>query len=83
MKHVLLLSPKPLYDIDGTSNYAYKIVLFLLRFNIKVDFLHYFASKYEQESRIINNENLNILSKTMNLALPQFLDILDENNNYI
>lgn len=83
MKHVLVLSPKSLYDIDGTSNYAYKIVLLLTRLNIKTDFLYYFKSKHELSSRKINSENLVILNDKLDYQFAYSLDSFDEHNEYI
>lgn len=61
MSKILILVPKHIYEINGTSNYAYKLCYFLLNNNHQVDVFYFYESNKLFFERKLDNENLHFL----------------------
>ncbi|MBQ5543837.1 MAG: hypothetical protein IIT97_02750, partial [Mycoplasmataceae bacterium] len=62
MSKILILVPKHIFEINGTSNYAYKLCYFLLNKNHDVDVFYFFESNKLFFERKLNNEHLHFLN---------------------
>lgn len=66
MKRALVITPKNIYDVNGTSNYAYKLIIILINNGYQVDYYYYFNSKHLLEDRKIESDKLINLNKALN-----------------
>ncbi|MBO6094877.1 glycosyltransferase [bacterium] len=62
MSKILILVPKHIFEINGTSNYAYKLCYFLLNKNHDVDVFYFFESNKLFFERKLNNDHLHFLN---------------------
>ena len=62
MYKILILVPKHIFEINGTSNYAYKLCYFLLNKNHDVDVFYFFESNKLFFERKLNNDHLHFLN---------------------
>ena len=61
MKKILILVPKHIYEINGTSNYAYKLCYFLLNEKYIIDVFYFYESNKLFFERELSNANLHFL----------------------
>ena len=70
MSKILILVPKHIFEINGTSNYAYKLCYFLLNKNHDVDVFYFFESNKLFFERKLNKESNIDYNKEVTATFP-------------
>ncbi|MBR4486322.1 glycosyltransferase [bacterium] len=83
MSKILILVPKHIYEINGTSNYAYKLCYFLLNNNYQVDVFYFYESNKLFFERKLDNNNLHFLDLKDLKRSYELEKTLDNNFNFL